>query len=760
MGFVSVARATGWNRIVAFGLALVATAACHGTTDPSDPPIDYTVARRLGDAQTGPAGAELPVPLEVEVREPDGGLAKGVAVRFRITSGRNAVLSDTLVATGLDGIGRTRLRLGDRDSVIVAAAVRGQDARGTTFRALTAPAVVVLGVTPAAFAGGDTVLVRGLRLVPDDRGLDALFGSARARVVSVLGDTAVRVVVPSCLPSGGVSVRLRIAGALTNAATANATGVDAPLSLAVGEGVVVRGADAGCLRLGSAGQRMLIVPQYVPATTSTPSPSTFSLAVASLSAIASSEDPFGVARDVAPSVVALQTTAPPTPREILEATLRANERTLADELQTEPTPAPSASRAPNAPRFNVVPTAPSLGTTRTFRVLASLTGVSYSTVTARLRFAGTNILFYDDVGSPAPLSDDEVTRLGRLFDETLYRLDVATFGAESDIDGNGRVIVLTTPVVNAITPTADCSASGFVPGFFNGTDLTTRNTNSNRAEIFYAFVPDPKGERSCGHLSDEVLRLLPETFAHEFQHMISFNQHVLVRRGTGEATWLNEGLSHIAEELGARYYDDRYPAPSGRATPSQFLPDSAFMMIRGNLTNAAAYLANPGAFSVTAFSGLGTLEERGAAWLFLRWLGAQKGDAVFGRLVQTAQTSRTNVESATGETLDALLGDFSIALFADSVPGIARSAISPRYRLGQRTMRELLARSLTRPAYPLVVRTVSGGATVTGSMVQGTALHYQLTVPVGGSVIRLSAPGGGAIPASAGAQLGILRFAP
>jgi hypothetical protein len=38
----------------------------------------------------------------------------------------------------------------------------------------------------------------------------------------------------------------------------------------------------------------------------------------------------------------------------------------------------------------------------------------------------------------------------------------------------------------------------------------------------------------------EVQAFVPITFIHEFQHMISFNQHVLVRGGDGEVLWLNE----------------------------------------------------------------------------------------------------------------------------------------------------------------------------------------------------------------------------
>jgi len=45
---------------------------------------------------------------------------------------------------------------------------------------------------------------------------------------------------------------------------------------------------------------------------------------------------------------------------------------------------------------------------------------------------------------------------------------------------------------------------------------------------------------------------VPVTFIHEFQHMISFNQHVLVGNSVnGEVLWLNEGFSHYAKSWAA-----------------------------------------------------------------------------------------------------------------------------------------------------------------------------------------------------------------
>ena len=54
--------------------------------------------------------------------------------------------------------------------------------------------------------------------------------------------------------------------------------------------------------------------------------------------------------------------------------------------------------------------------------------------------------------------------------------------------------------------------------------------------------------------------------------MISFFHHVVARGGEAEEHWLNEGLSHIAEELASRVFERRYPAPLGRSTPHAALP--------------------------------------------------------------------------------------------------------------------------------------------------------------------------------------------
>jgi len=737
--------ATVVSRALAAVLVASAVAACSdGPT--AVPAASYALSIHAGDAQTGPAGSVLDEALQVTVRDAANAPVRNQPVRFRVTSGTGASLDDTLAVTGEDGVARSRLRVGQRqgDTVRVAAFLPGFEARGLVFRAVATAPPVLRSVTPSELRTGDTVTVRGSSFNASPAGNAVFFGAARGRVVAVSGDSLLRVVVPPCLSGGAVAVRVAIGSATTNELTASASGAASPLLLAQFEAVTVSGTELGsCLRFLGDGARYLLIPQFASVGDS-PAFTDYEL-LAESTVAASADSP------LAPPAATRRTArARAGVHDAFERMLRAHEHALA----------PTAHQA-GADRDALPLAALTLGSARTFRVLSNLDGSTFSPSTARLRYIGANILVYVDEKTVTPLSDDDLRRLGDLFDQTLHPLDVVTFGAESDIDGNGRVIILMTPVVNALTPRAECSVAGFVPGFFYGFDLASRSANSNRGEIFYTFVPDAAGTFSCPHSAAEVRRLAPRTFLHEFQHMISYNQHVLARRGSDEDVWLNEGLSHIAEELGARYFEARSPV-SAAGVPIGVIADSAADFLRGNLENSYSYLSALSENSVTTFQGFGTLEERGAAWLFLRWLAAQKGEGVFARLVQTSRTSRRNVEEVSGETFAGLFGDFGVALYADSIPGVARSRISPRYQFGSRNLRALFTRNLGRPFYPLDARfTLVTGTPLAGSMVQATFNYLTLRAPTTGGVsLRFSAPGGGAFPTNAEAQLGIFRLTP
>ena len=127
------------------------------------------------------------------------------------------------------------------------------------------------------------------------------------------------------------------------------------------------------------------------------------------------------------------------------------ERSAARELAARPS-APAAARA--------AASAPVLGEKRTFNVLANGTATGtkptdYVQVTGTVGYVGTHTAVYLDDAAPAPTYfPDDLQAIGSLFDDHLYPIDTTAFGRESDIDGNGLVLILLT---DRVTKLISCS---------------------------------------------------------------------------------------------------------------------------------------------------------------------------------------------------------------------------------------------------------------------------------------------------------------
>ena len=418
---------------------------------------------------------------------------------------------------------------------------------------------------------------------------------------------------------------------------------------------------------------------------------------------------------------------------------------------------------------------------REFRVLSSLTTSTYATVTARLLYTGANILLYVDTTAPTSggFSDAEYQNFGKQFDTDLFPIDVSAFGNTSDIDNNAKTFVLFTPVVNRLTLNSGACGS-YVAGFFNGADLNVSSMNGNKAEIFYSSVPgEPAGGASCNPLAASVVRnAAPATFIHELQHMISYNQHVLVRSGSTEDIWLNEGLSHVAEELGGKLYESRYPCPNlppcppaGRTSPAQIFPDSAQGFLPPNFGNAYDFFSSRLDFSLTSPTGFGTIEERGVAWLFLRWLADQKSDAKLRDLVQTRNVGTANVEAMANEKFTVLYADFLVATLLDDHPAATAGQIPSRYQFTSRNLRAIYARlnlvqaSAYPKPYPLDVADLTAENVLTPASLQvsremkpGSLDLFQFTSTTPNTGLSFKPPTGTSFLATLNAQVTVVRL--
>lgn len=133
------------------------------------------------------------------------------------------------------------------------------------------------------------------------------------------------------------------------------------------------------------------------------------------------------------------------------------------------------------------------------------------------------------------ISAEAIEKVRQNFDEVIYPTNTATFGSEwkPGIDGDERITLLMFDIKDGYN-----GSGGFVGGYFYAVDSYLQDklpehVKSNQREMFYLDI-NPSDPASDRYLS---------TIAHEFQHMIHFNND------PSEYTWVNEACSQIAPYL-------------------------------------------------------------------------------------------------------------------------------------------------------------------------------------------------------------------
>jgi len=453
-------------------------------------------------------------------------------------------------------------------------------------------------------------------------------------------------------------------------------------------------------------------------------------------------------------------TAPPSPAVRFDGMLRRLGREHAARAAAAASRRlPGTALRPSPP----VAAPPALGSLRRFTVCANETScgaaADFKTVGARVLAVGAHVAIYVDTLAPAGgLNSADLDTLRQVFDTLLYPLDSATFGAVSDLDANGVVIALMTPVVNSLTTKAACSASGgaYIAGFFFPADLdpSAPAFQTNSGEIFYSIVADPNATLSCAHSATAIKTGTPGTFVHEFQHMINYAQHTLIHTGsTPEEGWLDEGLSKYAEELTAR----RYLQAGDMGTWNRLVGNDVF--------DAYQYLRATGASPLLIEVDQGTLAEVGASWLFTRYLVDQYGAALPGRLVQTTLAGAANVAAQTGHGFDTTVTRWALSNWVSDLPGFATppELSDTSWHFRTRTFASLHQQDPnTFPfAYPLVP-TVSAGSAVSlsGTLRSGSGVYGRALQAPGAPAFTLlfSGSGAGALPAAVVPRLTVIRI--
>jgi len=367
---------------------------------------------------------------------------------------------------------------------------------------------------------------------------------------------------------------------------------------------------------------------------------------------------------------------------------------------------------------------------------------------ARLVASSAHALIYEDLTNPTGgFTDAEYQSIIGELENVVYPTDTQNFGTPTDIDGNGKFIVLYTRAVNDLTPVG---ASFLYGGFFHPRDMFPKTPQpgfeacqgSNAGEMFYMLSPDPTGV-SNGHVRTKayVRGSTVGTIAHEFQHLINTSRRLYVNNAdsTYETVWLDEGLAHVAEEL--NFYTASGLAPQQNLGQSDILPNdtrrNAFNEFElENFGRFDEYLKAPAPNSPYADDD--ELATRGATWAFLRYAADRRGGSqqpFWFALVNSKINGLGNLQAVLGTDPMLWMRDWAVANYTDDAVPVSPVFLHPSWKF-----RDMYANAAFG-GFHLQVQTLGAGTT-TNSIKAGSAAYYKFGVAAGQNADIRVAPSG------------------
>jgi hypothetical protein len=511
------------------------------------------------------------------------------------------------------------------------------------------------------------------------------------------------------------------------------------ISLAVGEGRTLTASQATTIEIsgGSAGGEFVLIPFYASQTPTATVPLEFSgtqvtgvtgppspqLAPANSPALSRATIGDGAAR--------------------FDAGLRRLERELAPRV-----PAARAARAARAAAsFSASAATPAVGDAVSYNATVTPACTTPSSRPGHVVAVTTRAVIVADDNNPVGgFTDAEYLEIAQAFDTRVYPLDTQNFGTPADIDQNtGRVVIFYTRAVNELTP---AGSNFIIGGFFHPRDLfpklgpdPNRTTDdcpgSNEGEMFYMLVPDIAGTVN-GNIRTKasVRESTIGTLAHEFQHLINASRRMYVNNATisAEEVWLNEGLSHIAEEL--MFYQGSALAPRQNITltdlrASQARLDTVNAYQVDNFGRLLDYLKDPE--SNSPFADNDELATRGATWQLLRYAADHSTIAeqtVWTRLVNSQTAGIANFTAVFGNFFP-IVRDWATAQYIDDAVSAAPAAYQHPSWHYRSIMPALVSSTPPTPPYPLKTRSLVAGTPLSLTLKGGSAAYLRFGIASG-----------------------------
>ena len=761
--------------------ALVALAACG--SDSSGPKvgpaaqIDVVASPAAQGAVTTSVGT-----FSVKVSDANGRAVSGTNVAFSVTGGGGGVvLAPSSATTDATGVAATTVTLGTRTgAVIVTAAATGVTKRIDALVTSTPGPLATITSSPDAIKLWDVGDSARITSVLEDEFRNPVtdfvptFTVADPTLVSVDSTGLVRalrkggtttVTASASGRSDSVSVRVAAIG------ESPCTGSAAPTTLAVGDVVTANGANF-CLTGATSASADYTVVAYNASTDGSTGLYTSIRAQGVAAPPATSRaqtSPLRASRAVSPDG-ATATAARPALDESFHLKLLDRMRGMGSRYR--------ASRAELDARLSRPSTSAGGFTPRVARsripagaVVGDIVMLNVSEASCdsaimhgfRVAAVGNKSVVLADTLNPTNgFSAQDYARFAARFDTLVYPLDVGTFGAPSDIDQNGKVAILFTEYVNELTP---ANSPYFVGGFFHPRDIFLKTgpptditcATSNEGEMFYMLVPDPSGQvngntRTLGFVDT----LTTSVLAHEFQHLINATRRVYVNDNfvDFEESWLNEGLSHVAEEL--LYYREAGMQPLQNLGDAGIRADANKYQLwkanqASNFSRFLDYILDPG--SASPLDADDALATRGATWAFLRYAIDRffpSDPSVWARFDNTESVGLKTLGEALLTNPLPVLADFAVANYVDDL-GISTD---PRYLHRSWNYRDIYSNTFGSRStgvfvplghYPILLGGIADNA-LTGATVRGSsAAYFRVTVGAGKEALLTFSSGSGTL---------------
>ena len=374
--------------------------------------------------------------------------------------------------------------------------------------------------------------------------------------------------------------------------------------------------------------------------------------------------------------------------------------------------------------------------------------------------------------TPAAASPNSATppgsgTLGTLLKTGAMDTFTTDFGAPTDLDGNGGVIVFFTRKLNEITPPA---SSQVVFGSFQLHDLFSRAScpTSNEGEVLYMLVPDPTGtvNSNVRTLSSVYGNAVP-TLVHHFAHLDNAVRRLYVNSAPLEETWLDEALAWEAQELvffnASQGLQQRQnivvtnlttgPVASIRVADFNMYENPIYSLMREyffklTATNCNARMGplRTQGLAVSAADAHDTVSQSfGISSQFLRYALDRdaRGDAVLlNSLVNSSTTGMANLQGVFGADILDWVRDFDVAVYTDDyVPSVA-----PQFTIPSWSYRSLY--TALNGSYQLAVDGLVDGTPLDFTLRYGGGTRYLRFGVAPGQTATISLTNGGSTPAA------------